>query len=220
MDNYLSKITEYLPKIEEFLTSILLEETTVTVTENSILNVEAEFAGLGVEDIYIHAFDEQNQMDVITVLDREWFGLLSSIMLGVEEKGFNETTKDLLKKFSGELKTTFEKVMADDGIDVKVAGIEAMPHKKLSPNLHHTEYLFVKLEVEGLADENVHASILLGNPDAFIIDEPEEEIKDEKGSEDGFKETTEDSLNNGVHEETVSGRYIEFEDFEDKFSTT
>ena len=215
MENYLSKITEYLPKIEEFLTSILLEETTVTVTDNSMMNVEAEFTGLGEEDIYIYAYDELNMMDVIAVLDREWFGLLSSIMLGIEEKGFNDNTKELLKKFSGELKTTFEKVLASDGYDIKVADIEAMPHKKLGPKLQHSEYLFVKLEVEGLADDNVHASILLGNPEAAIQEEPEEEIIESEASVDGFKESSGDDFH-GSQEETVTGQYIEFEDFEEK----
>lgn len=214
MEHYLSKITEYLPKIEEFLTSILLEETTVTVTDNSMMNVEAEFAGLGEEDIYMYAFDEINLMDVVVVLDKEWFALLSSIMLGVEERGFNDTTKDLLKKFSGELKSTFKKVLSGDGVEVKVGDVEATPHKKIGPMLRHTEYLFVKLEVEGLADENVHASILLGTPESFIQDEPEEEIIEEPT--DGFRETSGDNLEESHGGDTVTGQYIEFEDFEDQ----
>lgn len=214
MEHYLSKITEYLPKIEEFLTSILLEETTVTVTDNSMMNVEAEFAGLGEEDIYMYAFDEINLMDVVVVLDKEWFALLSSIMLGVEERSFNDTTKDLLKKFSGELKTTFKKVLAGDGVEVKVGDVEATPHKKIGPKLRHTEYLFVKLEVEGLADENVHASILLGTPESFVQEEPEEELVED--STDGFRETSGDNLEESHGGDTVTGQYIEFEDFEDQ----
>ena len=215
MENYLSKITEYLPKIEEFLTSILLEETTVTVTADSVLNAESEFPGLGEEDIYIYAFEELNNMDVIVVLDQEWFALLSSIMLGVEERTFNDTTTDLLNKFSGELKATFEKVLANDNIPIKMSDIEAIPHKKIGPKLQHSEYLYVKLEVEGLADENVHASILLGNPETLVQEEPEEEVLEED-SNDGFQETNGEDLDGGYSDETVTGQYIEFEDFEEQ----
>ena len=216
MENYINKITEYLPKIEEFLTSILLEETTVTVTENSMLNTQTNYGDLGPDDIYLHAYDELNNMDVIGVLDKEWFGLLSSIMLGVEEKTFNDTTKDLLKKFSGELKTTFHKILTEEGVEFKIKDVEVLPHKKLESLLNHTEYLYVKLEVEGLADENVHGAIMIGNPEAVKIEEvPEEEEVSENPQNNDFKETNGEEMEHGGNEETVSGRYIEFEDFDD-----
>lgn len=215
MENYVNKITQYLVNIEDFLTSVLLEETKVTVTDSEVLNATDNFAQLGAEDIYLFAYDKVNNMDVIAILDKEWFGLLSSIMLGIEEKTFNDKTIELLQKFSGELKTTFDKVLSEDGITADFDAIVAMTHADVSAELHHTEYFLTKLEVEGLADENVHGMVLIGNPDAFIQEEALEEEVISETDNDGFKETNGEELAE-IPDEVLSGSYIEFEDFDDE----
>lgn len=215
MENYVNKITQYLVNIEDFLTSVLLEETKVTVTDSEVLNATDNFAQLGAEDIYLFAYDKVNNMDVIAILDKEWFGLLSSIMLGIEEKTFNDKTIELLQKFSGELKTTFDKVLSEDGITADFDAIVAMTHADVSAELHHTEYFLTKLEVEGLADENVHGMVLIGNPDAFIQEEALEEEVISEADNDGFKETNGEELAE-IPDEVLSGSYIEFEDFDDE----
>lgn len=220
MENYTNKITEYLPKIEEFLTSFLLEETKVTIAEHRMLDIQNNYNDLGEEDIYLRAFDEVHKMEVIAVLDKEWFGLLSSIMLGVEEKTFNEVTKDLLSKFSDELTSTFKKVLENDGYELEVDDLEILTHKKLEGQLNHTEYLYINLEVEGLADEHVHAALLIGNPETRIEPEEQEEVVQEEPaageeSPEDFKETIGEDLEYQAEEEQVTGRYVEFEDFDD-----
>ncbi len=214
MENFVEKITQYLPKIEEFLTSVLLEETTVTITESEIFSAADNFDELGDEDIYLFTFDKVNNMDVITILDKEWFGLLSSIMLGIEEKTFNDKTIDLLKNFSSELKTALQSVLSDEGIEVDVDEIIPMKHSQVTAELHHTEYHLTKLEVEGIADENVHAMVLIGNPEAMIIIEEPEEEKAPVVDSKGFKETSGEELGE-IPDEVLSGSYIEFEDFEE-----
>jgi flagellar motor switch protein FliN/FliY len=211
MENYKDQITRYLPKIEEFLTSVLLEETNVTLTETGIIDTETGYQALGAEDIYLVAYDTVSEQDIIAILDKEWFGLLSSIMLGIEEKTFNEKTIDLLKKFSKELRNTFKEVLVEDGIEFDLDGIQPMEHAQLFEQLHHTEYMHAKLEVEGLADENVHAAILIGNPDAKVV--VEEPVEKNEEPEDGFKELNDES--DLGQEEEISGSYIEFEDFDD-----
>ncbi len=211
MENYKDQITRYLPKIEDFLTSVLLEETNVTLTDTGMIDTESGYQALGNEDIYLVAHDTISEQDIIAILDKEWFGLLSSIMLGIEEKTFNEKTIDLLNKFSKELRNTFKEVLVEDGIEFDLEGIKPMEHSQLFEQLHHTEYLHAKLEVEGLADENVHAGILIGNPDAKII--VEEPVEENDEPEDGFKELKEEA--GFEQEEEISGSYIEFEDFDD-----
>lgn len=211
MENYKDQITRYLPKIEEFLTSVLLEETNVTLTDTGMIDTESGYQALGNEDIYLVAYDTVSEQDIIAILDKEWFGLLSSIMLGIEEKTFNDKTIDLLNKFSKELRNTFKEVLVEDGIEFDLEGIKPMEHSQLFEQLHHTEYLHAKLEVEGLADENVHAGILIGNPEAKIV--VEEPVEENDEPEDGFKELKEDA--GFEQEEEISGSYIEFEDFDD-----
>jgi len=214
MENYIDKITQYLPKIEEFLTSVLLEETTVTVTESEMFNMQEGYENLDGEDIYLYAFDKHNNQDVIAILDKEWFALLSSIMLGIEERTFNDKTRDLLQKFSDELKTTFKKVLEEDGVEIDVDSITPMKHSDLEGELHHTEYVLTRLEVEGLADENVRAAVLIGNPEALIVEEEPETENSAETDEDGFKETSGEELSE-VADEVLTGSYIEFEDFEE-----
>jgi flagellar motor switch protein FliN len=211
MENYKDQITRYLPKIEEFLTSVLLEETNVTLTDTGMIDTESGYQALGNEDIYLVAYDTVSEQDIIAILDKEWFGLLSSIMLGIEEKTFNDKTIDLLNKFSKELRNTFKEVLVEDGIEFDLEGIKPMEHSQLFEQLHHTEYLHAKLEVEGLADENVHAGILIGNPEAKIV--VEEPVEENDEPEDGFKELKEEA--GFEQEEEISGSYIEFEDFDD-----
>ncbi|MBO6537116.1 MAG: flagellar motor switch protein FliN [Balneolaceae bacterium] len=211
MENYKDQITRYLPKIEEFLTSVLLEETNVTLTDTGMIDTESGYQALGNEDIYLVAYDTVSEQDIIAILDKEWFGLLSSIMLGIEEKTFNDKTIDLLNKFSKELRNTFKEVLVEDGIEFDLEGIKPMEHSQLFEQLHHTEYLHAKLEVEGLADENVHAGILIGNPEAKIV--VEEPVEESVEPEDGFKELKEEA--GFEQEEEISGSYIEFEDFDD-----
>lgn len=214
MENYVNKITEYLNHIEIFLTSVLLEETKVSVTDSELLNADDNFVELSKEDIYLYAYDTINKMDVITILDKEWFGLLSSIMLGIEEKTFNDKTMDLLQKFSDELSSTFRSVLSDDGIEVEFDKIIPMKHSQVSMELHHSEYFVTKLEVEGLADENVHGMVLIGNPDTFKIIEEEEEELIPKIESDGFIETNGEEIG-ASSDDILSGSYIEFEDFDE-----
>jgi flagellar motor switch protein FliN/FliY len=191
-----------------------LEETKVTITESEVFNAADNFDQLGKEDIYLFAYDKVNNMDVIAVLDKEWFGLLSSIMLGIEEKTFNDKTMDLLKKFSNELKATFNTVLSEEGIEADIESILPMKHSDVASELHHTEYFSTKLEVEGLADENVLAAVFIGNPEAIIeVEESEPETVSEAEG-DGFIETNGEDLSD-IPEEVLTGSYIEFEDFDE-----
>ena len=170
------------------------------------------------EDIFIHTRDEQSQMDLICILDKEWFAILSSIMLGVDESSFNEVTKDLLKKFSSELSATLSKKIEEEGIEFELQELKVLTLKQLEDELGHTEYFFGKMEVDGLADDTIKAAAVFGNPAAQLQEEePEEELTEEpENTEDeNFKESSSGEAEiTGTPEEVISGRYIEFEDFE------
>lgn len=212
MENYINKITDYLPKIEEFLTSVLLEETKVTITDQSTINTAENYGQLPKEDIYLLAQDSVSELDIVATLDKEWFGLLSSIMLGVEEKGFNDATNDLLKKFASELLTNFKRFLSEDGQEIDIDQIQVLEQSAMEGLLKHSSYFVAMLEVEGLADENVHATIMIGDPEArLVVEASEPELEEE--SEDGFKEAKGEDLH--VEDEVLTGHYIEFEDFGD-----
>jgi flagellar motor switch protein FliN len=143
-------------------------------------------------------------------------------MLGVEEKSNNEITRDLLKKFSGELTATIKPKLHEDGIEADPTESEVLVHGQIAKKLDHTEYLYTKMEIEGLADERVRASLLIGDPqfkedseedanqksaDTSEKSESKSDISEEKASEQEVKE--------GTVENVISARHIEFEDFEE-----
>ncbi|MFP8488650.1 flagellar motor switch protein FliN [Gracilimonas sp. Q87] len=229
MNNYQEQLQNYLPGIQEFLTSIFLEETKINITSFNELEAESAPETLQENDIILYARDEGLEMDVFGILDDEWFGLLSSVMLGVEEKKFNEVTKDLLKKFSDELSETLKKKLAEEDIETGFGEVEVYQLSDLEDLFKHTTYYHGSLEVEGLADDKVRAAILIGDPEAPIlkeepvqsVDETEkkQQVTEEILDDNNLKETAFDQQaqeeRNGEPEEVISGKYIEFEDFDE-----
>ncbi len=215
MENYKEQLTKYLPEIEAFLTSVLLEETSIELTSFEAIEGDAFLEKMDKDDIFILTREHKSDSDLICVLDKTWFAILSSIMLGVDESSFNEVTKDLLKKFSSELATTLSKKMAEDGNEPQLDEMEILTLKELEVKLEHTEYFYGMMEVEGLDDDKIRAAALFGNPDArVIVEEPEEEEPEEIENE-AAENPVKEQEPTGAPEEVISGRYIEFEDFEE-----
>lgn len=223
MNHYHEQLQKYVPEIEQFLTSVLLEETKITVPSFEEVEIETKFKELDKTDIFLYVRDVHHKMDFIAILDKEWYGLLSSIMLGVEEKKFNEVTKDLLFKFSSELITTLKKKFTEDGLEFNLEAVEVVQLKQLESMFGHTSYFIGRLEVEGLADDNVRVAILIGDPKALVqpvVEEPEaeeESATETVAGDKNFQETgAEDLQKIGEPQEVISGRYIDFEDFDTK----
>jgi len=240
MENWKEKLQNCLPEVEKFLTSVLLEETNIDIVLSEDLDKEAAFEGMLDTDIFLYTRDEKFDTDVIIVLDKVWYGLLSSIMLGVEEKSNNEITRDLLKKFGVQLSEIVTKNVEINGLKPNPTEIQVFTLKQLEKQLTHTEYFLTKMEIEGLADDKVRASVLFGNPDAKIQGE-EPPSKEEADSEGKFepkkpapekKEPVPDPAPEsneeftsvdagemekmGSREEVISGRFIEFEEFDEE----
>lgn len=234
MENWKDELQKYLPGVEEFLTSVLLEETKIDIVSTESVEKDNALQSLKKKDAFLFTRDEEHQTDFIIVLDEEWYGLLSSIMLGIEEKSHNEITRDLLKKFSNELSVTVKKQMEIQGIPVDPAEIQVLTHAQVEKVLGHGEYFRAKLEVEGLADDKVRAEFLLGNPAAqLVVEEPKEEAEPEKETakkgkkkekaeakeadgNDGFTSVDAEEMEKmGREQEVISAKHIEFDDFSD-----
>ena len=186
----------------------------------------------------LYTKDQHHNTDFIVILDQEWYGLLSSIMLGVEEKSNNEVTRDLLKKFSSEMSATMQRQLDDNQIEVNPEDFQVLTKVQLKKELNHSSYFMYKMEVEGLADDMVRAEVLVGNPDAI-----EEEIVEEKPQADadsGQKQSQprsngqkykkekneftiedeesdfEDGIDDrsGKEERVITGRQVEFDEFD------
>lgn len=233
MENWKEELQNYLPTVEKFLTSVLLEETEIGIASSDNVDHENVLNGFDKKDIFLFTRDQKHQADFIIILDKEWYGLLSSIMLGVEEKTNNEITRDLLKKFSSELSATLKRQMKTDGMETDPEEIQVLTLKQMEDVLGNGEYLHAKLEVAGLADDKVRAEFLLGNPESQLQDEPAEEEKpepkagkkakgkkadaqNESAKEDEFSKTEAEEMERAGREEPViNARQIEFDDFQE-----
>lgn len=244
MENWKETIQKYLSQIEKFLTSVLLEETKIVTVSSDPIEQEALLKDVKKKDVFIFARDEIKNCDIIILLDQEWFGLLSSIMLGVEEKSNNEITRDLLMKFAKDMSDSLKPTLKEEDIEFKLSDISIFTQAQLVKALEHTEYFQMKLEVEGLADENVRAELIIGNPEAIVAveesEEPiDEEVKASGGDSDSdiseaenqteekeaeavkeeknFKETAaSDMESEGSKEVVISAKHAEFDDFTDQ----
>lgn len=234
MENWKDEFQKYLPDVEKFLTSVLLEETEVEIVSAEPIERQSVLDTAQKSDIFLFTKEQEHNADCIIVLEEEWYGLLSSIMLGVEEKKNNEITRDLLKKFSSELSSTLVKRIEANGLKADPEEMKVLTHAQVEKELGHTEYFFVKMEIAGVADENVRAAFLVGNPEALVeVEEPEEEKPEQAEAEeeqDG-KESGEPQVNQddevfdstdaeqmeelGSLEDIISGEHVEFEDFDE-----
>ena len=162
------ELESHLPDVEKFLTSVIQEESKVTVTSADVI-ARDDFRKQGnKEDIFVFGREQQLGSDTILILDQEWFGLLSSIMLGVEEKTNNEITRDLLTKFSKELAVMLQKKLKLAGTELRFGDIEVLTLRQMEKRFGHSSYFHVKMEVSGLADNDVRAELLLGDPEADL----------------------------------------------------
>lgn len=211
MENFKENLQDLFTDIEHFLTSALLEETKISITSSEEYDSVGFISAMEKSDIFLYTFVEQYNIDLITVLDTEWFGLLSSIMLGVEEKKLNEVTKDLLLKFTKDLNKSLLPTLKEKGYKVDMQPVQVLTLNQLEKELRHTEYGSFSLEVEGLADENVKAMVLFGTPDSLIKkEEPIQEIN--LAEQENVKKEAEEQIT-GTPTEVISGKYIEFEEF-------
>jgi flagellar motor switch protein FliN/FliY len=230
METIKQELEQYLPEVERFLTSVLLEETKVGIVGASEKTNEETLDGLEKTDIVLYSKDLHHNTDFVVVLDQEWYGLLSSIMLGVEEKSNNEVTRDLLKKFSSEMSATMQRHLEDNKVEVNPEDFQVLTKVQLKKELNHSSYFIYKMEVEGLADDMVRAEVLVGNPEA-IEDVKEEEpkadaetelkssqsgINGQKSPKDDEKSDFEEGIDDrpGKEERVITGRQVEFDEFD------
>lgn len=226
---------QYLPKIEEFLTSVLLEETDIEV--DAFDEVENEFAldHLNNTDIYLYTREQNIGTDVIVVLDQEWFGLLSSIMLGIEEKEKNEKTIELLEEFADDLSEVITEEADSHDLELDLGEVNVLSKVEVQEELIHGKYIWTKFDIEGIADELVRAELLLGDPETEM--EQEEEETSEDLQEDDPKDDTPDEFSSleeddddddfsdienqpeakeRKKEKVISARHIEFAEFSEE----
>lgn len=237
MENWKEELQKYLPDVEKFLTSVLLEDTEMEIVSDETVEHEAVLGKGAKSDIFLFTRDKAHNSECIIVLEEEWFGLLSSIMLGVEEKKNNEITRDLLKKFASELSVTIAKRMETDGMVVDLEEVQVLTSAQVEKELTHAEYFYARMEIEGVADENVRAALLVGNPEALIEkEEAEPEATEESANTAGENDAPaqkqmitateepdedftpvepEEMEELGSMEEIISGRHVEFEDFDE-----
>ncbi|MCH8557591.1 MAG: flagellar motor switch protein FliN [Balneolia bacterium] len=211
-----------------------MEQTNIEIVADESRDKEEVEKQSVKEDIFLFKKDEGYNAEFVIVLDKEWFGLLSSIMLGVEEKSNNEITRDLLKKFYDDLHKALAPKLKELGIEPSEGSVEVLTQAQLLQKLGHSEYFHVKMEIDGLADHKVRAEIFAGNPEKILkAEEPEAEEPEAKAEtevvpdsnqspaatktsfQEGNNENAghEDSHSTISQENVISAKSVEFESF-------
>lgn len=224
----LEKLLEFVEmlreEVEQYITSVTYEETRIEVSKQVELTHESMLDEVVKTDIFLYARDEENNTDIVILMDQVWFGLLSSIMLGIEEKSLNEVTRDLLLKFGKEMSDVLVKKLAENEISVKPTKLQVLTAAQLENELTHTRYFGVTLAVHGVADEDVRAGIILGDPAA--VRAPEAPVEETAPAKSDTTEPINGSAANGNAgkapiepemiadpEQMISAQRVEFVDF-------
>lgn len=227
MDYLKEKLQQYLPLIEEFLTNLLLEDAEIEVISSKEMSHSEVLSETDENSICLYSRDSNHLMDIIVILDEEWYGLLSSIKLGIEEKVRNDTTIELLKEFAGDLSdTVMEKIESDGNELPEPEDIQVLTLSDLEEVLKHSDYFLSNMEIKGIADDRVRAGCLFGNPEALLESEEDESIDEEEPEEDSeeYDKPTEEvvspldeqkSEEKDGGEEASSGLHNEFVEFEE-----
>lgn len=230
MENWKETFEHYVPAIEGFLTSVLLEDARIEVADSKRVGIEAALEHLNDKDIILHAREQANKTDVIAVLDPEWYGLLTSVMLGIEEKERNETTINLLKEFSDDFSNVLLKELKENDIETVLDEVQVLTKAEMQGLLGHEEYFWIEMKIDGLADSKVRAEFLVGDPAKPVPEQDEPEKESRKASREGpaprVKPAGEEDpadhsaekgeSKNGKEEEVISARHIEFAEFSDE----
>lgn len=232
-ENWKDQLQNYLPAVVGFLTETLMEEATIEIVSDGWIEKEKSLEGVEKNDILLFAREESHGADLIVLLEEEWYSLLSSIMLGVDEKGNNEVTRDLLKKFSGDLLNVLLPVFEKNGLKLELSEIEVISSAQVEKKLTNGHYYNARLTVAGLSDEPVRAEFLMGDitSEIEIAEEPEKETSggektesktdqaEQVESESEEKKFSEIGANEmeamGREEEVITGRHIEFDEFDE-----
>lgn len=228
MDNWKNDLKQYLPVVEEFLTSLLLEETNIEVASTKEMEDESLSEHLDEKDIFLYTRELSHSADVIVVLDKVWFGLLSSIMLGIEEKERNETTIGILEEFSVDLSQVILKKAEENETNADLDIIKILTKSEVLELLGHKKYFWSQLDIAGVADEKVRAEFFMGDPETQIekqTEEDQEEVEETDDESSGNENADsgdafsplETEERDGKKENVISARQIEFAEFSEDY---
>ncbi len=238
MEQLKETIKKFFPVSEEFLTSELMEETQIEIDDSEQVGKEEFPDEFSKGDIFLFTRDTHYDSDFIVVMEKEWYGILSSVMLGVEEKSNNEVTRDLLQKFSAGLSETVQKSLKEEGFTPEPEDFKVYTIKQAEKDLAHEEYFRIKLKVNGLADESLRIELLIGDPEQLSKDveesaaDEQESEKEVAGPDDSDKEFESEQFEKagngegepgeaqenaeGHREPVITGRHIEFDEFDEE----
>ncbi len=175
LDNWKAELEKILPDVEKFLTSVLQEESKIKIVKATSQEAKELKKSLNKKDIFLRMVDDVSKSTAVLVLDPEWYGLLSSIMLGVEEKENNETTRELLKKFGTELTDTLKKDLDRNDIKVSLRDLEVLTARQLDEKLKKGTFFRSEMSISGLADDDVRAELFIQAPGESAEEQPAEE---------------------------------------------
>ncbi|MEX0680382.1 MAG: flagellar motor switch protein FliN [Balneolales bacterium] len=192
VDKWKIELEKHLPNVKTYLANVLKETAEIKI--DSVVSADKQdlVKSLDKNDVFIITRDEVHHSSIILILDNAWLGLLSSIMMGVEEDKYNEITRDLLKKFVTEMLVMLKKQLRRNGLKLAPGEMEVLTHKQMEKKFVHEAYFHAIFSISGLGKKAARAELLIGYTDDQLSnddsgDKPDQEnktsSKSTKGSE-------------------------------------
>lgn len=203
---------ESLTVAESFLSTLLKGAVKLTVVHRELYAAEEE-KGSGNSSSVSIQFRDPDQGNLLLELDSEWLPLLSSRMMGVEEHALNEVTRDLVKRFAGELVTTVRGALGQKGIDLNPEPAELIGAASFFEATKSSRILTLSLQAEGLTEEPLTVTLWVASEQLpATVDPVNEGVGEEPDRESRLsgKQSPASEENQNEMEESVEKEENEF----------
>jgi len=227
--NWKKGIEQHLPLLNVFVKKIMLKQTKCELSFEKSGNAEEIISFFDEVELVVQAEETNFDSQVVLGFTKDWFPLLSSAMLGIEEEAGSEITQDVLTEFSSKLFQLIQDKLAEAKVKTKIQPFENVKKARLKKSLKYDKYFVSKIlvtptfNVEKQKNKNLELLLVVAEPEQEKI----QQVLDAwAGGNPLFAEDylVESALEHEIPEMhkspeeqkkvNVKGEYVEFESFD------
>lgn len=227
--NWKKGIEQHLPLLNAFVKKIMLKQTKCEVSFEKSCNADEAISFFDEIELAVQAEETNFDSEVVVGFTKDWFPLLSSAMLGIEEDAGTEITQDVLTEFSSKLFQLIQNKLSEVKVETAIQPFENVKKARLKKSLTYDRYFVSKIlvkttfNVEKEKDKNLELLLVIAEPNQEKI----QLVLDNWGDtnplfvEDYLVESTLEQEIPEIHKSPGEqkkvhdkGEYVEFESFD------
>jgi len=227
--NWKKGIELHIPILNAFVKKVILKQTKCDVTFEKSCDAEEVLTFFDDIELCVKAEEENFDTEVLLGFKKDWFPLLNSAMLGIEDDAGVEITQDVLTEFSSKLFQLIQNKLSEAKVITEIQPFENVKKARLKKSLTYDRYFVCKIlvsptfNVEKEKAKNLELLIVIAEPNQEKIQQVLENWGDINPlfNEDYIVDSTLEQEIPEMHKSTkeqkkvnVKGEYVEFESFD------